>query len=374
MSYTINLAAGTLKIKVHRAALPLSYLLDFASRINPKRRYLFVSRVLGKHIPCKPSIMRDIYNRLAAPLLEIPGPVIVIGMAETATGLGAGIADSLARKAKREDIVFQHTTRHRLPTAEWLHFDEVHSHAPNHILYKPLPALRQRFVEAQTLIFVDDEISTGRTLGQLSCKLAQKLPHIRQIILVSIVNWLSPARKKALQESIARPVSFVSLLEGAFSFTPNPEFSASLPRKTKALWPILPAPQQTGRRGMDMGGGEALMSKGPYPISDKVAVVGTGEFQFQPFLWAEWLEKKGFDVLFQSTTRSPIHLSGPIYESLIFEDEYGEGVDNYLYNPPYNREIMIAYELAELAYNHSLPAQLGGSVWGLTRGSYEIAK
>src|SRR5699024_10759083 len=104
-------------------------------------------------------------------------------------------------------------------------------------------------------------------------------PHIHQIVLVSIVNWLSPIQKQALQESIARPVTFVSLLEGAFSFTPNPEFSASLPKKTKTLWPSLLAPQQTGRRGMDMREGGALVPRGPYPIDGEVAVVGMGEFQ-----------------------------------------------------------------------------------------------
>jgi hypothetical protein len=181
---------------------------------------------------------------------------------------------------------------------------------------------------------------------------------------VSIVNWLSTAQKRELQENSARPMSFISLLEGTFSFISNTEFRPILPGKTKSLRPALQVQQQTGRRGMDMGG-EAFTPSGPYPEEHKVSVVGTGEFQFQPFLWAEQLEKKGFDILFQSTTRSPIQLGGPIHESLSFKDEHGEGVDNYLHNPPRDREVMIAYELIELALNHSLPAQLGGSVWGL---------
>jgi hypothetical protein len=374
MSHTINLAAGILKIDIHKADLPLNYLLDFASRVNPKRGYLFVSKVLGKHIPCKPSIIRDIYNRLAAPLLEVPGPIIFIGMAETATGLGAGIADSLAQRAKRSDIVFQHTTRHRLLAAEWIRFDEVHSHAPSHILYRPLLTLQQRFIEAKTLVLVDDEISTGRTLEQLGCGLVEKLPNIRRIILVSIVNWLSTIQKQVLQENVARPISFINLLEGTFSFIPNPEFRPILPGKIKLPRPTSPsqAQQQTGRRGMDMG--EISVLNGPYPKRHKVSVVGTGEFQFQPFLWAESLEKEGFDVLFQSTTRSPVQLGGPICTSLSFKDEYGEGVDNYLHNPPYSREVIIAYEFAELARNHSLPAQIGGSVWGLAVEPCRIAE
>ncbi len=365
MSHTIPLVAGTLRIDIHRATLPLNYLLDFASRINPKRGYLFVSKVLGKHVPCQPAIMRDIYNRLAAPLEKVEGPVICIGMAETATGLGAGVADSLARKAARKDIVFQHTTRHTLTVPEWIRFDEVHSHAPSHILYRPLATLQQRFTEAQTLILVDDEISTGRTLEQLGCKLVQSLPSIREIFLVSIVNWLSQERRQSLQENMARAVSFISLLEGEFSFHPNSKFKPTPLGNREILGSAKAAQPQSGRCGLVVGE-ETLTHIGPYPKARKVSIVGTGEFQFQPFLWAEWLEKKGFDVLFQSTTRSPIQLGGPICGSLGFKDEYGEGVDNYLHNPPQpDREIIIAYETADLAQNHSLPARLGGRVWGL---------
>ncbi|ADJ28866.1 phosphoribosyltransferase domain-containing protein [Nitrosococcus watsonii] len=366
MGHTIRLAAGTLTIEVRKTLFPLNDLLDFASRINPKRGYLFVSKVLGKHIPCQPSRMRDIYNRLALPLLEIPGPAIFIGMAETATGLGAGVADSLVRKTQRCDIVFQHTTRHSLPITEWVCFDESHSHAPEHILYPPLPVFRERFSQAQTLVLVDDEISTGRTLRELSYRMIQVLPHIRQIVVVSIVNWLSPAQKQVFQTNVNKPVSFVSLLEGVFSFIPNVKYKPPpLPEKTKAFQSTAQACQQTGRRGIAIGDKKFRMPDGPYPKERKVSVVGTGEFQFQPFLWAEQLEREGFDVLFQSTTRSPIRLGGPIGESLSFKDEYGGSIPTYLHNPPRGREVIIAYEFAELARHHNLPEQLGGSIWGV---------
>lgn len=366
MRHTIPLAAGILRVDTYRAELPLNYLLDFASRINPRRGYLFVSKVLGKHIPCRPAIMRDIYNRLAAPLLEIRGPVLCIGMAETATGLGAGVADSLAQQAGRADIVFQHTTRHTLAAAEWIRFEEAHSHAPSHILYSPLANLQPGFAEARTLILLDDEISTGRTLEQLVCQLVRSLPAIRDIFLVSIVNWLSRERKRELRDNIARPVSFVSLLEGEFSFHPNSSFEPALlqDKEDKAPKPLAPAQRRTGRCGLRLGA-NASFRPGPRPRQNRVAIVGTGEFQFLPFLWAEWLERNGFDVFFQSTTRSPIQRGGPIGDSLVFKDEYGEGVDNYLHNPPSpDREIIIAYERAVLAHNHSLAAQLGGRAWG----------
>ena len=43
----------------------LRELIGFASRENNKRGFLFVSKVLGKHIACKPSSMENIHKSLA---------------------------------------------------------------------------------------------------------------------------------------------------------------------------------------------------------------------------------------------------------------------------------------------------------------------
>ena len=60
-------------------------LLGFAERINPKRAFLFVSKVLGRHIPVSPHIMRHAFTDLAKLVPDdLPEPVLVIGMAETA--------------------------------------------------------------------------------------------------------------------------------------------------------------------------------------------------------------------------------------------------------------------------------------------------
>ena len=40
-------------------------LLGFAERINPKRAFLFVSKVLGRHIPVSPQVMRHAFTDLA---------------------------------------------------------------------------------------------------------------------------------------------------------------------------------------------------------------------------------------------------------------------------------------------------------------------
>ncbi|MDW2612034.1 phosphoribosyltransferase domain-containing protein, partial [Escherichia coli] len=73
---------------------PLTDLFDIAERRNPKRAFLFVSKVLGRHIPVSPQVMRNVYTQLAEQFLgTLDGPVVFIGMAETAVGLGAGVFD-----------------------------------------------------------------------------------------------------------------------------------------------------------------------------------------------------------------------------------------------------------------------------------------
>ncbi|MFH7428825.1 phosphoribosyltransferase domain-containing protein, partial [Pseudomonas syringae group genomosp. 7] len=68
------------------------YLFCFAERRYTKRSFLLVSRVLGRDIPARPGVMLISFQDLAHKIPpDLPGPVLVIGMAETAFGLAAGV-------------------------------------------------------------------------------------------------------------------------------------------------------------------------------------------------------------------------------------------------------------------------------------------
>ncbi|AGA92351.1 Protein of unknown function (DUF3706) [Thioflavicoccus mobilis 8321] len=375
MDYQIDLACGRLHIRTVREELPLAQLIGFASRQNPRRGFLFVSRVLGKHVPCAPRAMRDTYERLARPLGDSPGPVLALGLAETATGLGGGIADSLARG--EDDVLFQHTTRHRLDVPVLLRFDEVHSHAPDHILYTPDSTLAARYRDTATLALIDDEITTGRTLTRLAEALARHLPALREIVFVSLVNWLDTETRRRIQVALPVPTRFVSLIEGTFDFTPDPAFAPTLPdtvlARRAAPWP---ARDDLGRRGVAMPADAEAISHSAQAIArgfgdgpQPVTVVGTGELAYPAFLLAENLERLGLDVRFQGTTRSPILAGGAIAESLSFLDEHGEGVQNYLHNPPpAGGRTVVVYESDHLDGDHALPQLLGAEVCVLPRG------
>lgn len=77
----------------------LPELLGLALRRNPKRAHLLVSNVLGKHVPQRPSRVYGAGYALGEEVRELLGPeaagAVVLGYAETATGLGHAVADGL---------------------------------------------------------------------------------------------------------------------------------------------------------------------------------------------------------------------------------------------------------------------------------------
>jgi len=368
MRYEIRIQAGMLTLETRREDMPLDTLLSFASRQNPKRGFLFVSKVLGKHIPCRPFQMRAVYDRLAAQLQGLPGPIVVIGMAETATGLGGGVADSLARQEGRDDIFYIHTTRHWLTGPVLITFDESHSHAPDHILYAPQGERAELFARARSLVLVDDEISTGRTLRLLAERVAVHMPRLRRILLAAIVNWLDLPQQRGLMAGARQEIRLLSLLEGSFGFRPNPDFRPALPPRLSACRRSLYARHDTGRTGLIMPHGIDHLPAGPVPQGPLV-MVGTGEFTFAPFLAAERLEEQGHNVLFQSTTRSPIVEGDAISRKLIFTDEQGEGIANYIYNLPTDRSVIVAYEHPAMAAAHDFPGLVAAQLWALPRAA-----
>jgi hypothetical protein len=58
------------------------------------------------------------------------------------------------------------------------------------------------------------------------------------------------------------------------------------------------------------------------------------------------LEQEGFKVKVQSTTRSPIHQGNDIALVCRFEDNYEDGIPNFIYNlnPDDYREIILCHE------------------------------
>lgn len=331
-----DLSRGRISVTVnrHHPEWTLDDLLSFAERINPKRAFLFVSKVLGKHIPVAPSIMQKSYQDLAALIpKDLPYPISVMGMAETAVGLGAGVYREL-KKDFQENAIFLTTTRHPVEDLPVLGlFLEEHSHAQDQFILSSHDASKhQHLLNSKTLILVDDEISTGKTFRNLILSLKKSgLEQVERIILVSLVDW---SEQHLVTDDLGIPVEVVSLLQGHWQWQENnknisvqmPDVSSTLQQSQKII-----APNDWGRE-------PTFLNCLPWSLIDpiqaheKVLVLGSGEFSWIPFLIAEQLEQRGVDVYFSSTTRSPIMQGHAIESICLFKDNYGLNINNYAYN------------------------------------------
>jgi phosphomannomutase len=107
--------------------------------------------------------------------------------------------------------------------------------------------------------------------------------------------------------------------------------------------------------------GDHLVEMVDSPEPARYLVLGSGEFTYPPFRIAEELERRGHDVVVQSTTRSPVHVGGAIASAIEFSDNYGTGVKNYLYNQTKEsgRIVVACHETPEGSMCPELDRQLG---------------
>ncbi|MEV0278990.1 phosphoribosyltransferase [Streptomyces sp. NPDC050610] len=177
----------------------LPELLGLALRRNPKRAHLLVSNVLGKHVPQRPSAVYGAGFGLGRRVRELLGDAdaaraVVLGYAETATGLGHSAADGLALAP------YLHSTRRPVAgTAPVGGFEEEHSHATSHLL---LPENPELLSGDGPLVLVDDEFSTGRTVLNTIAALHARYPRDRYVI-VSLVDMRSPADRARMADFAA---------------------------------------------------------------------------------------------------------------------------------------------------------------------------
>lgn len=355
-SWRVRLTSGDLDLRLEQARLPLNALLDFAVRENPRRGFLFVSRLLGKHIPVSPRVARQTWKLLAASLPPLTRPHF-IGLAETATALGEGVARAWRLLHPDREVTFQHTTRYLTEAGVLLRFDEPHSHAPAHLVYDPGPRGR----DARELVLVDDELSTGTTLENLARAWLALHPRVERVVMVSLTDWCP--RREEVRAALPVPTAFVSLTRGTYTFTPSPD------------WQPPPLPAVTGNgenktgllalRGPRLGQvvdieTRAVVNALNLTGGERLLVLGTGEYQFPAAQLALGLEGEGFAVRWSATTRSPILTGLAITRKITFTDNVGDDIPNFLYNvhPQEYDCILVTYEGSCLP-DPALLAQLG---------------
>jgi len=407
-----------LTVKVRLNANPFGLhpddLFQMAARINKKRSFLFVSRILGKHIPVDPyrSLLggaalallwqrhragsaspgteeaareagsysleevcaalhggdsaKSLYDRLQEHKLHLEEPALFIAFAETATALGHAMYDCFAG-----DTRFLHTTREELTDREpVLRFEEEHSHATAHRCY----ARATSFFEGEdTVVLVDDEVTTGNTALNIIRDLQSKHPRKRYVV-ASLLDWRGPDDRRRfaqLEAELEIEIDTIALIEGSIEVEGGPvehlpqsdsghkaaadsqiirhdltDFFSHLDVESidsSGSVSDVPYLEWTGRFGMHEADNASLdrqvRAASAYLAAQRrgarTLCMGTGEFMYVPMRIAARL---GEGVLYQSSTRSPIHVIDQegyaVRSGFPHVSPNDPGVANFFYNIP----------------------------------------
>lgn len=312
----------------------LSGMLGLALRRNPKRAHLLVSNVLGKHVPQSPSVVHGQGVALGRRVRDLLGTeeareAVVLGYAETATGLGHSVADGVGVAP------YLHSTRRPVAgVARAGGFEEAHSHATSHLLLPEHPDL---LAGPGPLILVDDEFSTGNTVLNTIRDLHERYPRERYVV-VALVDMRSEADLARFERFAAEIGARVDLIAAASGTVRLPEGvlekGQALVAEHEREAPDAPATGSPGRavrvelgwpRGLPDGGrhgftpGQRIRLDGALPAmaarlaealpddARRVLVLGFEELMYAPLRLARELEQVvSAEVRFSTTTRSPV--------------------------------------------------------------------
>jgi hypothetical protein len=250
----------SLSINENKCSIPLSKLFTMSARENKKRDFLFVSKVIGKHMPMIPDTLKIIGEILArlwineressnrypttelvqklisldvslkmedlelktgqtivknhisngnvcnsnsildAPM-KLANKTLFIGFAETATGLAQAVFQNFSNAS------YIHTTREKITSiAPALLFNEEHSHAVEHSLF---PYKQDFFNDFEDIVLIDDELTTGKSaLNLIKC-----LPG-KSFGILSILDWRDASSYKMFEDEKNIAVRVCSLVKG----------------------------------------------------------------------------------------------------------------------------------------------------------------
>lgn len=382
----------TLNVELHdnNEILSLNQLVSLVVRDNPKRAHLLVSKVLGKHVPKNPRIifaatqiltimidekLQNIShqsNKLLEKFSEVlinskhlgelellindlqtTSKPIVVGYAETATALGAIVAEKF-------DSYYIHSTRYpQKDIKQYGIFEESHSHATSHNL---TPTEEKFLNEDTSLVLVDDELTTGNTIMNTIRMLNSKCKHKRYVVasLVDLRNHNDIQKMKNFATELNIIVDVVALSSGMVNL-PNDILQNAQKLISSTEWSTMEKntfdktdifqyinygityhPLKNGVNGFmhTKNIAKSIVDILPSMHGESVLFLGLEEDMFEPMLAAKILSNMQGNIFFSSTTRSPILVKNsddyPIRSVILFE------VNTFLEDTPHR----FAYNIA----------------------------
>lgn len=364
--------------------LDIDNLISVGKRVNnQKRNFLFISKVLGKHLEVKPDIVKctgrlllstkynlDSTNLITylqnqninikeelTDLISEDKKTLVIGFAETATGLGMSLAASI------RNCTYVTTTRETIFDKNTVFtFEEEHSHATTHKLYY------SDFDKFDQIFLVDDEITTGKSMLNI-IKAINQVSNIKEFSIFSLLDWRNSDDKKGyeeLQEKLNISIHNYSLISGKIceetkeTLPEDKETELTEEEKERYDFRILEREnnywKNSGKFGVEQREIqkleksceeiaekiEEILRKENLKLEDKILILGHGENIYIPSRIASYLP---YDTYFKTTTRSPIYCDGEIIKDRNYF--YDKDVKYYFYNKEeiekkYKKIIMIA--------------------------------
>lgn len=353
---------------------------------NEKRNFLFISKLLGKHLSVNPDVVKSTgfllsslkygFNNathiscikgIGKPSFEeyaLDKDILVIGFCETATALGMSVAASI------HGSNYITTTRETVQNIKQiLKFEEPHSHASTHCMYSESIDLN----EFKEIILVDDEITTGISLLNLIKEIV-KNSSVRKFSIMTILDWRNKSMKDNYRKYISEigiEISVYSLLSGYMSEDTTTIYknknvthiektldSISLNIFGRQIVSTLENPctnylSYTGRFGIDsecINRVEEFSNKTANELSKylrnnkRILILGHGENIYIPSRVASYLQNIGYDVSFRTTSRTPIYCDGEIIKDV--QKFVDRGVNYHFYNrkeaEKYDKVIMLA--------------------------------
>ena len=315
---------------------------------NIKRSYLLVNPLQAKHVPVSPTKSLDMMNELGRILKEkYPKTRLVIGFAETATAIGASVANCF------ENCIYVQTTREKMQAEDnCLIFAEEHSHAVEQKL--STANLRQALNNTDTVVFIDDEISTGKTLINIINQMRNEFDMLssKQIVVASIINRVSEEKLEMLKSASIECEQLVKITHDDYDSMLS-ELDTIPPKKAESKFDSAPMlfdrlPLQNPRRCVDISQytnscisvANSVINQISHRLhsAKRVLVLGTEECMYPALILGRELEKNYLEcrVFCHATTRSPIEALNegdyPIKNGYQIHSFYDNDRVTFLYN------------------------------------------